>query len=151
MVKKGCGQSCDGTIKLTLSEEWTNGINWFLVCWWRFITVKSWLNIYWVGMVKNVCGQSGHETLKLTVQNWTEEITWFFCMLVQIQEGRKLIQSFLSVPCQRWQWLFSSFDPKTCIFFFLFIHIHMYSLNNYINTYKREIKSIKSGTHKNNL
>ena len=33
-------------------------------------------------------------------------------------------------------------------FFFLFIHIHMYSLNNYINTYKKEIKSIKSGTQK---
>ena len=27
----------------------------------------------------------------------------------------------------------------------------MYSLNNYINTYRRDIKSIKSGTHKNNL
>ena len=25
----------------------------------------------------------------------------------------------------------------------------MYSLNNYINTYKKEIKSIKSGTDKN--
>ena len=36
-------------------------------------------------------------------------------------------------------------------FFFLFIHIHMYSLNNYKNTYKKEVKSIKSGTHKNNL
>ena len=38
-----------------------------------------------------------------------------FCMLVQMQEGWKLIQSFLSVPCQRWQQLFSSWDPKTCI------------------------------------
>ena len=36
-------------------------------------------------------------------------------------------------------------------FFFLFIHIQMHSLNDYINTYKKEIKSIKSGTHKNNL
>ena len=27
----------------------------------------------------------------------------------------------------------------------------MYSLNNYINTYEKEIKSIKNGTHKNNL
>ena len=35
-------------------------------------------------------------------------------MLVQIQEGGKLIQLFLSVPCQNWQWLFSSSDPKTC-------------------------------------
>ena len=31
-------------------------------------------------------------------------------MLVQMQEGWKLIQSFLSVPCQKWQWLFSWWD-----------------------------------------
>ena len=30
MVKTGCDQSCDGTLKLTVSEEWTDGINWFL-------------------------------------------------------------------------------------------------------------------------
>ena len=52
-------------------------------------------------------------------------------MLVQMQEGWKLIQSFLSVPCQRWQWLFSSWDPKTCILnargplqlYFLFVFV----------------------------
>ena len=68
-----CGQSCDGTLKLTLSEERTNGINWFLVCSCRFITVKSWSKIYWVDMVKNGCGQSGHGTL---IFNLT--LTWFF-------------------------------------------------------------------------
>ena len=79
VVKNGCGQSCDGTLKLTLSEEWTNGLNWFFACWCRFITIKSWSKFYWVGMVKNECCQSGHGTLKLTVsQNWTDEITWFF-------------------------------------------------------------------------
>ena len=30
MVKNGCGQSCNGTLKLTVSEEWTDEINWFL-------------------------------------------------------------------------------------------------------------------------
>ena len=66
-------------LKLTLSEEWTNGINRFFAHWYRFITAKSWLKIYWVGLVKNGCGQSGLGTLKLTVsQNWTDEITWFF-------------------------------------------------------------------------
>ena len=30
MVKNGCGQSCYGTLKLTVSEEWTDGINEFL-------------------------------------------------------------------------------------------------------------------------
>ena len=28
-VKNGCGQSGDGTLKLTLSEEWTDGRNYF--------------------------------------------------------------------------------------------------------------------------
>ena len=33
--------------------------------------VKSWSKIFWVGMVKNGCGQSGHGTIKLTVsQKW---------------------------------------------------------------------------------
>ena len=37
-----------------------------------------------MGIIKNECDQSGHETLKLTVfQNWTDEL--IFCMLVQIQ------------------------------------------------------------------
>ena len=70
VVKNGCGQSCDETLKLTLSEEWTNGINWFLACSCRFTTVKSWSKIYWVGIVKNGCAQSGHGTLN--------NITWFF-------------------------------------------------------------------------
>ena len=39
--KSGCGQSGDGTLKLAVSEEWTDGINWFFVCWYRFISVFS--------------------------------------------------------------------------------------------------------------
>ena len=27
MVKNGCGQSCYGTLKLTVSEQWADGIN----------------------------------------------------------------------------------------------------------------------------
>ena len=114
VIKNGCGQSCDGTLKLTLSEEWTNGINWFFACWCRFITIKSWSKIYWIGMVKNDCGQSGHGTLKLYLKT-EHKINLIFCILVQMQEGQKLIQWFLSGPCQKWQWLFSSEDPKTCI------------------------------------
>ena len=29
MVKNGCDQSCNVTLKLTVSEEETDGINWF--------------------------------------------------------------------------------------------------------------------------
>ena len=28
MVKNGCGQSCHGTLRLTVPQEW-NGMNWF--------------------------------------------------------------------------------------------------------------------------
>ena len=38
VVKNGCGQSYDGTLNLTVSEEWTNEINWYFACWCRFIT-----------------------------------------------------------------------------------------------------------------
>ena len=58
MVKNRCGQSCDGTLKLTISEEWTDGINWFFACWYRFRKIKSWSKNFWVGIVKNGCGQS---------------------------------------------------------------------------------------------
>ena len=30
MVKNGCGQSSHGILKLTVSEEWTDEINYFL-------------------------------------------------------------------------------------------------------------------------
>ena len=30
MIKNGCGQSGDGTLKLNVSEEWTDGITDFL-------------------------------------------------------------------------------------------------------------------------
>ena len=82
MVKNWCGQSCNGTLKLTVSEEWANGINWFFACWYRFIKIKSWSKIFWVGIVKNGCGQFGYGTLKLIVPSIV-----VFCMLVQIQES----------------------------------------------------------------
>ena len=67
MVKNGCGQSGDGTLKLTVSEEWTDRINWFFACWYRLRKIKSWSRKFCVGMVKNGCDQSGHWTLKLTI------------------------------------------------------------------------------------
>ena len=31
----GFGQSGDKTLKFTVSEDWTDGINWFFACWYR--------------------------------------------------------------------------------------------------------------------
>ena len=69
MVNTGCGQSAYGSLKLTVSEAWTDR-NCFL-CWYRCMKLKSWSKVICVGMVKNGCGQSGHRALKLILsQKW---------------------------------------------------------------------------------
>ena len=35
MVKNGCDQSGDRTVKMTVSEEWIDGIDWFFACWYK--------------------------------------------------------------------------------------------------------------------
>ena len=49
----------------------------FFACWYRFTKIKSWTKIYWVNMVKNVCGQSGHWTLFRVL--WINKFSnWFY-------------------------------------------------------------------------
>ena len=52
MVENGTGQFGDGALKLTLSEEWTDGRNWFFACWYKLRKAKSWFNDVCVGVVK---------------------------------------------------------------------------------------------------
>ena len=65
MVRNGCDQSGGETLKLTVTEGWTDRINWFFAYWYRFSKIKGWSIIFWVGMVQS--GQSAHGTQKLTV------------------------------------------------------------------------------------
>ena len=61
-----------------VSQEWTDGINWFSACWYKFTQIKILLDIFELGMVKNGCSQSVDGTLKLTVfEEWTDRITDF--------------------------------------------------------------------------
>ena len=71
IVKNGYGQSGLWTLKLTISQGWTD--------WYKFMQVKKWLKILGVGMVKNGYGQSCDVTLKLIVSGeWTDRINWVF-------------------------------------------------------------------------
>ena len=71
MVKNWCGQSGLWTLKLTVPEVWTDGINWFFAC--KYSQFKRWLKIFGMSMVKNGLGQSDDRTLKLTLsEKWTE-------------------------------------------------------------------------------
>ena len=56
MVKNGCGQYGHETLKLTLSQKWADGINWFFACCYIFRKAKSWFNNFWVDVVKNGSG-----------------------------------------------------------------------------------------------
>ena len=66
MVENGTGQFGDGALKLTLSEEWTDGRNWFFACWYKLRKAKK-FNDFWVGMVKSGYGLLVYKTLKSAV------------------------------------------------------------------------------------
>ena len=76
-----CQSDCS-IYKRTKSPEEMNEIAGFFACWDKFKKVKFWSIIIWVEMVKNGCGRSGNETLKLNVsQEWIVGINWFFAWI----------------------------------------------------------------------
>ena len=51
-----------------------NEFSWFFACLYILGKVKNYLNSYWVGMIKYVCGLLGHGTLKFFAsQEWISE------------------------------------------------------------------------------
>ena len=70
MAKNECGQSGLWNLKLTVSQERTDGTHSFFAYWNNFTQIKRWLKNFGVTMVKNVDG-----TLKFTVsEEWTDGI-----------------------------------------------------------------------------
>ena len=57
---------CPFHMKRTLSQEWNYTINWRFT-WWYMIKIKIWSEIFLLGIVKNMCDQSGHGTLNLNL------------------------------------------------------------------------------------
>ena len=65
-----------GTLILTVSQEWTDGNNWFFAGWYKLTQIKKWLNVLG-GHGQNGCGQSSYGTLTFTVfEEWTDGINW---------------------------------------------------------------------------
>ena len=70
---------------LAVSQDWTNGINWFFACWYNFKQIKRWLKILGVGMVEKGCGHSHGQTLNIYLsEGWADWKNQIFCMLMQI-------------------------------------------------------------------
>ena len=71
MVRNGCGQSGDGTLKLTVSEEWTDGITDFLYVYTDLQKLKADQNVLG-GHSQKWVWQVWSWALKLTVSwKWT--------------------------------------------------------------------------------
>ena len=64
IFKNGCGHSVLRTLKLAVCQGKFDEINWFLVCWYKFMKAKSCLNNFFVVVVKNECGLLILGTLK---------------------------------------------------------------------------------------
>ena len=80
MVKNAHSQSGDRTLKLAISQELTDGMNWYFACLCKLNKAKSYFNNFWGDIVRNCCGHLGHETLKSAVsKEWVYEFfaCWF--------------------------------------------------------------------------
>ena len=80
MIKNGCGQSGLWALKLTVSKEWTDGINRFFAYWYKFMQVKRCLKF--LGCTCSKIGVASlMTTLKLTIsEEWTDGIIDFLCV-----------------------------------------------------------------------
>ena len=90
VIKNGHDLLGLGTQKSAVSQEWINELGSFVTCSCKFMKAKSYLNNYWVGVVKNKQGLKDRGTLKPgTSHKWFVELSllieWLlhadFCML----------------------------------------------------------------------
>ena len=78
-VKNGCDLCDHRTLKLAVSQEGMNGINWFWVCWYKCRKAKSYFNNFCVVKIKSGHGFLGFGTLKSVVsQERIDKMSWCF-------------------------------------------------------------------------
>ena len=75
VARNGFDQSGHGALNLAVSQELIDGVNGFFA-WSKFRTAKSDFNGFWIGLVKNGCGNLVHESLKSV-----EEVYALSCFL----------------------------------------------------------------------
>ena len=89
--------------KSTISPEQSNDRASFFACWYKFMKIKSWLKIFWLGMFKNGCDLSGLWTLKLIgSEEWADGINRFFAWWYKFIQ--KLLENFCGGHGQKWVW-----------------------------------------------
>ena len=95
VVKNGCGHSSLRTLKLPVSQKWSNGINWFLVCLQKFRKAKNYFNNFWMLVIKNGHGLVDLEFLKYAVsQEWIYELGWFFARWYKFKKAKSYFNNY---------------------------------------------------------
>ena len=98
MVRNECNQSGHGSLKLNVSQDWIDEMNWYFACWWKSGKAKSYFNDFWVDVVKNRHGHLVQELLKFA--EWVIElifVCWMWCNNVWLDQHRTLYIWLLNV------------------------------------------------------
>ena len=109
MIKNGC--------LLTVSQEWTDGINcFFFPCWYKFTQIKRWLKIFGGEHVQKWLWPNWWQDSKLTVSGeWTDGINWFFACWYKFTKIKAWSKKFwvgmvengcASLVMGLWNWLY---------------------------------------------
>ena len=78
-----------------MSPQQINEIAWFFACWYKFTEIKSWSKTFWMGMVRNGCGQVSHGTGMLAVlQEWIDGMNWFFACWCKYRKAKIYFNDF---------------------------------------------------------
>ena len=72
---------------------------------------------FWMGVVKNRCGQSGHRTKIdcISIMNRWNELNWSFtCWCCKFRKAKSYFSNYWVVIVKIWAWRFCPFNPKIC-------------------------------------
>ena len=95
LVKNGCGNSDHRTLKLTVFQEWIDGINWFFAWWYKSRKAKSCCYNYWMSLFEDGRGFLSHGTLKSAVsKEWSDELSWIFACWCKFKKAKNYCISF---------------------------------------------------------
>ena len=76
-------------LKLAVCQRKMNEINWFLVCWYKFMKAKSYFNNFLVVVIRNGCGLLCLQTLKSALlQEPIDEVSWFFVYWYKFRKAK---------------------------------------------------------------
>ena len=54
IARNRCGQSGHRTLKVAVSQEWIDGVDWFFAWWCKFRKAKKYFSDFWVNLVMGV-------------------------------------------------------------------------------------------------